>query len=454
MAFIEKRKRTVKDEHGNPVIGPDGKKVRVVWKDKRGQVRWDARVHVGRDKGGGKAYVYEAFPTKTEAEAWARKLETRRKDNNERVATSKLTLSEWLLEWLHVRGNLNQVRECTLYNQRTALRKWVMEVAPGAPIRLGEVALRKLHVTDFDKLYVHMVEQGMRPRGVEYLHRILHTALNHAVKKELLPRNPASKATLPKEDYAAKGKKKEKFIELEDAEALLRAARELRDTAERPARNYTALWFVLLWGGLRPCEAFGLRWSDIDFDAGTVRVERSLTRTGLDREKHPKGWRLTDPKTKNASRTIPLFSDVKAELALHRTAQKRERLAFGKEYQDEGFVFATATGSPLDLNNVCRGPFRRVMERAGLGEYGPEPKKPISGPTPARPFTPSHPIYSLRHTAGSLWLAAGVDLKVVSEWLGHGSYAFTADTYTGVLQKLSQDSLAKVEAMIAATGTG
>jgi integrase len=144
---------------------------------------------------------------------------------------------------------------------------------------------------------------------------------------------------------------------------------------------------------------------------------------------------------------VPLPPVAMRELRHWQKLQEWERRTFQGEYQDYGFVFTTEVGSPLELSNLCRGPYRRVMERAGLGEYGPEPKKPRSGPTPKRPFTPAMRIYALRHTGASLLLLAGVPLKVVSERLGHSSIVLTADVYGHLTGEMAQDPADKLEAM-------
>lgn len=79
------------------------------------------------------------------------------------------------------------------------------------------------------------------------------------------------------------------------------------------------------------------------------------------------------------------------ELRSWQTQQKKDKLKVGAEWKgldkhEDSFVFTTEIGTPLDLTNIRHGSFRRVMERAGLGEWGPERKKPKHGPTGKRPL--------------------------------------------------------------------
>lgn len=213
--------------------------------------------------------------------------------------------------------------------------------------------------------------------------------------------------------------------------ALRRAARQDR---------YSALWHVLLLGGLRPGEALGLKWKDVDMEAGAVRVVRNLVRIpGVE------GWQLELPKTKNSRRTVPLPAVAMRELKAWKVQQTRDRLQVGPEWQEHGFVFTTQLGTPL---HGARRTFARVMEAAKLGEWGPEPqRKSRSGPLPKRPFKSAFRMYDLRHTCATLLLLAGVPLKVVSERLGHASIMQTADTYSHVLPTMQQAVVDKLDEM-------
>ncbi|MCH7476104.1 MAG: tyrosine-type recombinase/integrase [Gemmatimonadetes bacterium] len=107
-------------------------------------------------------------------------------------------------------------------------------------------------------------------------------------------------------------------------------------------------------------------------------------------------------------------------------------------------MFTTLRGTPL---HGARKSFARVMEAAKLGEAGPEPQKPRSGPMPKRTFKPAFRIYDLRHTCATLLLLAGESLKVVSERLGHTTITLTADTYSHVLPTMQRAAADKLDEM-------
>lgn len=123
-----------------------------------------------------------------------------------------------------------------------------------------------------------------------------------------------------------------------------------------------------------------------------------------------------------------------------RAKQAEERLQLGAEWADNGLVFTTAFGQPLDTGNLCNRNFRRISAAAGLGEWEGEGKR--------RRFRPAHRVYDLRHTCATLLLLAGEDLKVVSERLGHASIVLTVDTYAHVLPGMGERAADKLEAML------
>ena len=187
--------------------------------------------------------------------------------------------------------------------------------------------------------------------------------------------------------------------------------------------------------------AFGLKWSDVDFEQRRIQVVRSLVRI-----KGVKGWSLMPPKTKNARRSVPLPPVAMDELKRWKRQQNTERLALGPEWQDHGFVFTSNFGAPLDGSNA-HGAFKRVMAAADLGTWGPQAAKKRSGPPKRRPFTPAFRVYDLRHSCATLLLLAGESAKVVSERLGHASITLTLDTYSHVLPTMQEAAAEKLELM-------
>ena len=179
------------------------------------------------------------------------------------------------------------------------------------------------------------------------------------------------------------------------------------------------LYHLLLVTGLRRGEAIGLRWEDVDLDSRGLFVVQQITEVN--------GRPVVGtPKTKRGVRLVPVDSETVALLCRHREGQQLERSAWGPEWDDEGLVFTREDGSPLRPGYVTRH-FEKLAQDAGL---------------------PPLRLHDLRHANASLALQAGVDLKVVSERLGHSQLAVTADLYTHVHRGLGQDAADRIAAAL------
>jgi integrase len=182
-----------------------------------------------------------------------------------------------------------------------------------------------------------------------------------------------------------------------------------------------ALYSVALALGLRRGEALGLRWEDVDLEAGTLRVQ-----VALQRRKDSKT--LVEPKTEQSRRTLPLPSVLVVALKAHRTRQLEERLAAGPKWRDHGLVFPSTVGTPMEPRNLTRQ-FKAVLQRAGL---------------------PDIRFHDLRHTAASLLVAQGVHPRVVMEILGHSQISLTMNTYTHVLPEAQREATALMDVLFPA----
>ncbi|XVQ07260.1 site-specific integrase [Spirillospora sp. CA-255316] len=181
-------------------------------------------------------------------------------------------------------------------------------------------------------------------------------------------------------------------------------------------RLYAAFHLIAL-RGLRRGDAVGLRWCDVDLEEGTAVICRQL---------QPRDGRLTvcPPKTAHSTRTIALDRTTVAALRAHRSKQQAEGDAYGDRYRDSGYVFTNRNGDPMSP-----GWLTHIFQRL-IAEHGMPPIR----------------LHDLRHGAATLALAAGVELKVVQEMLGHSSIVLTADTYTSVLPEVAHIAAEKTAA--------
>lgn len=131
-------------------------------------------------------------------------------------------------------------------------------------------------------------------------------------------------------------------------------------------------------------------------------------------------------------------------LQAHKKRQAEERLLAGKAWKDHGFMFTTGTGEPMDGTNLYRQNFKGTLQAAGLGTWEGEGR--------AKRFVSRFTMYSLRHTAASLALRAGLNVKVVSAMLGHASVTLTLDTYTHLIETQQEDVASKMEDVLGGAG--
>ena len=156
-------------------------------------------------------------------------------------------------------------------------------------------------------------------------------------------------------------------------------------------------------------------------EAGVISINRTLTnaKNGVPV--------FTDPKTARSRRSFKLSTDALAALAVQRDRQSFERQALGDGYRDFGLVFATPLGTPMDEPNALKR-FRASLRAAGV----------------THPYT----FHSLRHTAATTMLAAGISAKVVADRPGHSTPAFTLDRYAHAVPALDEDAADRLQSVI------
>jgi integrase len=160
---------------------------------------------------------------------------------------------------------------------------------------------------------------------------------------------------------------------------------------------YGARWSVALALGLRPGEALGLRWDDVDLDEGLLHVRQQLQRV------KGRGLVATAPKSEAGKRSMFLPPTLLAALKAHRKAQNEARLMAGDHWTDTGLVFTLADGRGIDAV-LDRRRWHALLETAGV--------------TPRR-------LYDARHSAATILLAQGVELRTAMALLGHSQISVT-----------------------------
>jgi len=374
-------------------------------------VTYDERTGLGdrrrqRRKGG--------FATRKAAEAWF----DGKKEQLERGFTGindKTTVADYLTHWL---AGLS-VGDGTLRMYEAYARLFIVPA-------LGRVRLCDLqpsHLDEAKRAWALRRKQTTRKenerlvsgKSVRHAWTVLAVALNRAKKRRIISFNPCEYVDAPRFER-----------------------REMRGLDAATAQGYIQVFtddmsigaavVVAIGSGLRRGELLALRWSDVDLEAGTVRVARAAERIVLhagDPSKRLAETRFKEPKTQGSRRSIPLPAFAIERLKRHRREQLDRYKRLGLWRTNDSLVFDHA-GEPWNPNTFGTEFVRRAR----------------------RLKLPRVRLHDLRHSYATLMLESGVDLKTVSQALGHSTIRITADTYAHVTPAMQQSAAERLDRII------
>jgi integrase len=371
---------------------------------RRGDRSWAIVVDAGRNATGKRCQHWHSIKgTRKDAERELTRL-LHAMNNGGYIEPSRLSVAEFLRKWLD---------DCAKSNVAgKTFERYEQLVLGHLNPKIGHVPLAKLHPLHIQDCYSEKLEHGRKdgkgglsPQTVVHLHRVLRTALNQAVKWQMLARNPADAVEPPR------APRREMRALDEDGTAKLLGV-------FTRSRLYTPI-LIAVTTGLRRGELLGLRWRDIELDSGHLSISQALEQTHL-------GVAFKQPKTPRSRRTVALPQLAIEALRRHKAQQAEERLAFGPGYQDGGLVFACPDGTPW-RPDAFSWAFAAQVRQSGL---------------------PHVRFHDLRHSHASQLLRQGVNAKVVSERLGHASVGFTLDVYSHVLPGMQDDAARRIDAAL------
>lgn len=327
--------------------------------------------------------------------------------NGTRIETTRRTFADYLEgEWLP--AVQRRVRPST-YQHYAAQVRYILPV-------IGNRPLQKVAPADLDHLYTQLAKNGrihqagrtagLSPKSVRHVHATIRTALRDAVRRNLVTRNVAEAVDPPK---------------ITSTELTTWTGDELNQfvTSVRDDRLF-ALWLLYARRGLRRGEALALTWRDLDIEHRTLRVERASVVVDYQPI-------VSEPKTAAGRRTIPLSDELLDAFAAHRTAQKRERLAWGEGYEDNDLIFRQQNGAPLHPQRVSAW-FTQRVTRSGL---------------------PRVRLHDVRHSFATAWIAQGGSIKTLSTILGHASVTITMGLYVHDHDEATRTETARLDALMA-----
>lgn len=361
---------------------------------------WEARVTVGRDPGTGKQ-VQRSFSGKTQKEV-RQKMQAAavELDMGSYQAPERLTVGEWLDTWeAEYLGDVKPFTVASYHTQITA------HIKPA----LGAVKLQALAAPQIQKFY-NGLQKGEKPlsaKSIKNVHGVFHKALQQAVEIGYIRFNPSDACKLPRIT-----KKEIKPLDETQMTAFLQAIK---------GHRFESLYTLTLFTGLREGEALGLKWDCVDFQNGTILIDKQLQR-----EKKKGGQYVFAPLKNDKARTITPAPWVMQLLKRRRAAQIEDRFRAAEDWEDSGLVFTDSLGHHLVTHTVYKD-FKKVAASIGLPE--------------AR-------VHDLRHSYAVASIRAGDDIKTVQGNLGHATASFTLDVYGHVTEQMKQASAERMEGFI------
>ena len=361
--------------------------------------KWDFIFNAGKDPltGKRKQIRRRGFNSKREATTEMTKLKAQISEN-EFLDINKITYSNYIGQWIQERKSVLQ--ESTFEIHSILLKNVILP-------RLGTLKLQELSPIHIQKFVTDLVnEKHYSVHTIHLLFRIVNSSLRKAKILKLIKECPSEGITLPKVQ-----KKEMNVWSIDEVNFFITNSKKVN----RLTRCYIGFLFALLTG-MRQGEILGLRWRDIDFENQTIYIRQTLTQ---------KAQVKVGAKNQSSIRSLHIPKKMIFELKAHKAHVLKEKLASGQNYEDNDLVLCTQKGRPTIPRNF-RKEFYKLTKTLGL---------------------PKIRFHDLRHTHATILIQQNVNVKLISERLGHAEIGTTLDTYSHVLpnmQKSVSDELDKI----------
>lgn len=335
----------------------------------------------------------KVYKTKAECQAWIKNL-LGEIDQGLSYKGTRTLLKEYFEDWLRtVKQNR---RAKTHLGYRRIADRYILP-------HMGDWQLREVKPLRVEQYLTTLQEQGIGDRTCQLIYAALHVCLNSALRKGIIGRNPMAAVDKPK----VKHPRRIVVLQPEQIQQFLIAA---------DGHPHEALYHLAITAGMREGEILGLKWSDLDWDRGWIRVQRQVQRIdGV-------GLVFAEPKTQFGNRVLALGPVTLERLKAHRERQKVDMAVAGNRWKDLDLVFPTVIGSPLDPHNLLKE-FKGLLEKAGL---------------------PRMRFHDLRHTSVTLVLnEIGAPVKEAQHRAGHASPSTTINIYAGMATTRTDEMVAR-----------
>lgn len=336
-------------------------------------------------------------PKKAEklAQQFAYEFESRCKDYTE--LNENMRFSE-LADWYFENFAPVELKPSTAYTYKGQYEKHIKPL-------IGNMKLKEITTP---KLTSVMKTFKLKPQSVRKIYVVIQSIFRRGVEQGYIRESPCHNVILPK------SRQEKKKMSLDENE--IKCFMELLDNKPWD-EDFKRIIKVLLYTGMRSGECFALRWEGVDFENRSISIKHTLNDIGGKHE-------LTPPKTKKSIRTIGMSETVASVLKAQKEYTDELKIVLGENYAHPEMVFPSANGNYRDRSSVLTS-----LKRFTKG-------------TEFESLT----LHKLRHCNATMLLNMGVDLKIISDHLGHCDINVTADIYADVLsstRKVLADSIEK-----------
>lgn len=301
-------------------------------------------------------------------------------DRSSVVYSQNILFAAWVSEWLDHKAT--QLTQTTMEGYRSYAESRIIPY-----FKKTRTVLQKMTGIDVQRFYDYLAADGLSPASVRRYHAVVSGSLEYAYKLGMIPENPAKRAELPAASHSHIGT----AYTVEEVQQLLNAL--------GGSKIYPAV-FLTLYYGLRREEVLGLTWSAINFNAGTIRICKTVTRVAK--------LSISDStKNKSSNRTLAMTPVVRKLLQDLQDTQAKEKETLGSGYIDSDFICRHEDGRMFTPDYLSTS-FRKALKAHNL--------RPIR-------------LHDLRHTAATLLLANGSEMQDVKQYLGHSTISITIDLY-------------------------
>jgi integrase len=321
------------------------------------------------------------------------------------------TVSSYGIPW--VRDVASQrVRASTAANYESRLRH---EVFPA----LGKIRLIDLKPAHVDRWLAALRKAGKSANTVNGARQALGAMCKHAQRTGIIPTNPVAATDPVKRQLGDKTQIREPWT-IDESSAVLVAARD---------HHLDAFLHLMLHLGLRPGEAMGLRWEDVDLVASQLRITGTLTETQFFM---PDGQGVVrqvrnDPKTNASKRVLPIPDALAESLVRQQMRQAVQQMSTGDRWKPTGYVLTTQVGTPYSPSNL-RKKYQKFLEEIGIRYIR---------------------LHDIRHTVARMSLDTGkVPIEQASQALGHTRIDTTKQIYAGYVPRYNDEFVAGVSQLL------